>query len=199
LFGVSAAPPPVGHYGLEWGSLGWEGLHPNARFGEPAFVAENVEPIRLRLQSESEVLHAPLPWPRRLHCDTMSLDLADIAWRALRKEQWMVLPDRRGAASRDLNLHTGIDAAEIGRISNAVERWGARFLDRIYTPDEQAYCGRKMQRLAGRFAAKEAISKVLGTGIRYIRWREIEILPDRTGKPVVRLHGRDKREYHAHR
>jgi holo-[acyl-carrier protein] synthase len=102
----------------------------------------------------------------------------------------MVLRDRHDAAIRDIRPHTGIDAAEIARISNAVERWGARFLDRIYTPVEQAYCGRKMQRLAGRFAAKEAISKVLGTGIRYIRWREIEILPDRTGKPVVRLHGR---------
>lgn len=47
-----------------------------------------------------------------------------------------------------------------------------------------------MQRLAGRFAAKEAISKVLGTGVRYIHWREMEILPDRRGKPMVYLHGR---------
>jgi holo-[acyl-carrier protein] synthase len=71
-----------------------------------------------------------------------------------------------------------------------VDRWGQRFLDRVYTPNEQRYCGMKMQRLAGRFAAKEAISKVLGTGIRYIRWQELEILPDQRGKPTVTLHGR---------
>jgi holo-[acyl-carrier protein] synthase len=47
-----------------------------------------------------------------------------------------------------------------------------------------------MQRLAGRFAAKEAISKVLGTGVRYVRWREMEILPDPKGKPIVALYGR---------
>jgi holo-[acyl-carrier protein] synthase len=85
---------------------------------------------------------------------------------------------------------TGIDAAEIPRIARAVDRWGQRFLDRVYTPNEQRYCGMKMQRLAGRFAAKEAISKVLGTGIRYIRWQELEILPDQRGKPTVTLHGR---------
>src|SRR5579862_7302223 len=71
----------------------------------------------------------------------------------------------------------GVDAAEVSRIAHAVERWGQRFLDRIYTEGEQRYCGLKMQRLAGRFAAKEAISKVLGTGIRYVHWRDIEILP----------------------
>ncbi len=85
---------------------------------------------------------------------------------------------------------TGVDAAEIHRIARAVERWGQRFLDRVYTPAEQRYCGKRMQRLAGRFAAKEAISKVLGTGVRFIRWREIEILPDPRGKPVVTLYGR---------
>ena len=82
-----------------------------------------------------------------------------------------------------------MDAAEIGRIGHAVERWGQRFLDRIYTPAEQRYCRGKVQRLAGRFAAKEAISKVLGTGIRSIRWREMEILPDSLGKPTVTLYG----------
>jgi holo-[acyl-carrier protein] synthase len=85
---------------------------------------------------------------------------------------------------------TGVDAAEIHRIAHAVERWGQRFLDRVYTPAEQQYCGFRMQRLAGRFAAKEAISKVLSTGVRYVRWREMEILPDPRGKPVVTLYGR---------
>jgi holo-[acyl-carrier protein] synthase len=96
-----------------------------------------------------------------------------------------------GDAQRNgLVPYTGVDAAEIHRIAKAVERWGQRFLDRVYTPAEQHYCGLRVQRLAGRFAAKEAISKVLGTGIRYIRWREMEILPDAKGKPVVTLHGR---------
>jgi holo-[acyl-carrier protein] synthase len=86
--------------------------------------------------------------------------------------------------------YTGVDAAEIPRVARAYERWGQRFLDRVFTPAEQRYCGTRAQRLAGRFAAKEAISKVLGTGIRYIRWREMEILPDPRGKPVVTLYGR---------
>jgi holo-[acyl-carrier protein] synthase len=86
--------------------------------------------------------------------------------------------------------YTGIDAAEIPRIVRAVERWGQPFLDRVYTAAEQAYCRGMAQRLAGRFAAKEAISKVLGTGIRSISWRELEILPDPRGKPIVYLHGR---------
>ena len=86
--------------------------------------------------------------------------------------------------------HTGIDAAEIPRIARAVERWGQPFLDRIFTADEQDYCRGTARHLAGRFAAKEAISKVLGTGIRTITWREMEILPDRRGKPTVYLHGR---------
>jgi holo-[acyl-carrier protein] synthase len=71
-----------------------------------------------------------------------------------------------------------------------VDRWGQRFLDRIYTPAEQRYCRGRPQRLAGRFAAKEAISKVLGTGVRFVHWREMEILPDLRGKPVVHLTGR---------
>lgn len=91
---------------------------------------------------------------------------------------------------RGLVPYTGVDAAEISRITHAVERWGQRFLDRVYTPAEQRYCGLRMQRLAGRFAAKEAISKVLGTGIRYVHWRDLEILPDRAGKPTVTLYHR---------
>ena len=85
---------------------------------------------------------------------------------------------------------SGVDAAEIPRIAQALQRHGQRFLDRVYTADEQRYCRERPQRLAGRFAAKEAISKLLGTGIRSIRWRELEILPDPLGKPTVTLHGR---------
>ncbi len=86
--------------------------------------------------------------------------------------------------------HSGVDAAEIPRIAAALDRWGQRFLDRVYTPAEQRYCRGRAERLAGRFAAKEAVSKALGTGIRTLRWRDIEVLPDRRGRPTVYLYGK---------
>ena len=85
---------------------------------------------------------------------------------------------------------TGVDVIEIARIASARDRWGNRFLKRVYTEKELAYCGDKAQRLAGRFAAKEAVSKALGVGIRVLRWTDIEVLPDRRGKPCVTLYGR---------
>lgn len=87
-------------------------------------------------------------------------------------------------------LTTGVDIIEIERIARTFARFDARFLNRIYTLPEQQYCRRRVERLAGRFAAKEAVSKALGIGIRSIRWRDIEVLPDRRGKPEVYLHGR---------
>lgn len=89
-----------------------------------------------------------------------------------------------------LGISTGIDVIEIERISHAVERWGDRFLHRVYTEAEIAYCRGRSQSLAGRFAAKEAVSKALGVGIRTLRWVDIEVLPDRRGKPHVYLHGK---------
>lgn len=87
-------------------------------------------------------------------------------------------------------ITTGIDVIEIERIEHAVNRWGERFLHRVYTDAEITYCRGRSQRLAGRFAAKEAVSKALGVGIRTLRWADIEILPDRRGKPHVHLHGK---------
>jgi holo-[acyl-carrier protein] synthase len=87
-------------------------------------------------------------------------------------------------------ITSGIDVIEIERIEAAATRWGDRFLQRIYTDGERRYCQGKPRRLAGRFAAKEAASKALGVGVRYIHWREIEILPDARGKPRLTLHGR---------
>lgn len=87
-------------------------------------------------------------------------------------------------------ITTGIDVIEIERIEHAVTRWGERFLHRIYTDAEIAYCRGRSQSLAGRFAAKEAVSKALGVGIRTLRWVDIEILPDRRGKPHVYLRGK---------
>lgn len=93
-------------------------------------------------------------------------------------------------------LSVGVDIVEIGRLKRAIERWGQRFLDRVYTPREQAFCRGRAPELAARFAAKEAISKALGTGIigrEGVNWRDMEVLPDRRGKPLVYLHGRARR------
>jgi holo-[acyl-carrier protein] synthase len=86
--------------------------------------------------------------------------------------------------------HIGTDIIEVTRISGALERFGERFLNRIYTAPELRICRMKPERLASRFAGKEAVMKVLGTGARGISWREIEITSESSGKPVVRLHGR---------
>lgn len=97
-----------------------------------------------------------------------------------------------------LRLSTGVDAIEIERIALARARWGDRFLQRIYTDGELAHCRGRAERLAGRFAAKEAVSKALGVGIRMLRWRDIEVLPDRRGKPRVILHGKAAAIAQAH-
>lgn len=89
---------------------------------------------------------------------------------------------------------TGIDVVEIGRIQQSLERFGQRFLDRIYTKSEQAYCLRKRkaaESLAARFAAKEAGAKALGTGISYgVNWLEIEVMRAPGGRPTLHFHGR---------
>ncbi|MGH2364595.1 MAG: holo-ACP synthase [Chloroflexota bacterium] len=83
----------------------------------------------------------------------------------------------------------GVDIVELPRIEQALARFGDRFLQRVYTPAEQAYCRRRIPQLAGRFAVKEAVSKALGTGIRRLHWRNIEVLPDVRGAPKVTLYG----------
>ncbi|MCH7580961.1 MAG: holo-ACP synthase, partial [Chloroflexi bacterium] len=83
----------------------------------------------------------------------------------------------------------GIDTIEIPRVRRVLERHGERFLKRVYTPTEVAFCRGRVAELAARFAAKEAVMKALGTGVRGIAWREIEVLPDRRGKPLVYLYG----------
>lgn len=86
----------------------------------------------------------------------------------------------------------GIDIIEIGRVRKVLERHPERFLARVYTPEEVAFCRGRVSELAARFAAKEAVMKALGTGARGLAWREIEILPNRRGKPLVYLHGQAK-------
>ena len=91
-------------------------------------------------------------------------------------------------------IGSGIDLVEIARIEQSVERYGARFLDRVFTAAEQAYCLRKRnaaESLAARFAAKEAAAKALGTGIsRGVNWLEIEVIREPGGRPSIRFHGR---------
>ena len=87
----------------------------------------------------------------------------------------------------------GIDLVDIDRIVAVLDRFPDRFRTRVLTEAEQRYCGRRVERIAGRWAAKEAISKVLGLGVRGVGWREIEILPNRAGAPQVTLHARAAR------
>src|SRR5436309_12151820 len=84
----------------------------------------------------------------------------------------------------------GIDIIETIRIKGVLDRHDQRFLGRVYTEWERAYCRRNVLHLAGRWAAKEAVSKVLGLGIRGVGWREIEIRRTPLGQPIVALHGR---------
>ncbi len=90
-------------------------------------------------------------------------------------------------------LAVGVDIVDIARIERVVQRWGERFLNRVYTPAEIAHCRGRAPALAVRFAAKEAVSKTLGVGIwgkKGIRWVEAEVRSDPLGKPEVVLYGR---------
>lgn len=92
-------------------------------------------------------------------------------------------------------LTTGVDLIEIDRIERVLARHGDRFLARVFTQAEVLYCHGRPPELAARFAAKEAVSKALGVGMRMmsrdgIDWRDAEIVGDVRGKPLVRLHGR---------
>jgi len=83
----------------------------------------------------------------------------------------------------------GVDIVEIERVESAIKRGGERFLSRIYTETELRTCRDRASSLASRFAAKEAVMKVLGTGGIGIAWREIEIITGDDGRPSVRLYG----------
>lgn len=88
----------------------------------------------------------------------------------------------------------GVDIAEVSRVQAAIERHGEHFLRRVFTDAEIAYCERhrnRFERYAGRFAAKEAAMKALGTGWRKgVRWVDVEVTRNGAGKPSIALHGR---------
>ena len=91
---------------------------------------------------------------------------------------------------------SGVDLAEVSRIRQAIERFGERFLARVYTPEERAYVGRKKnqyERYAARFAAKEAGMKAIGTGWkRGVTWQDLEVVNLPSGKPTLRFSGKAK-------
>jgi holo-[acyl-carrier protein] synthase len=110
------------------------------------------------------------------------------------RESGSELPEVGGGAPRRQppggTTELGIDIIKVARIKAALDRFGSRFSERVLTPAEQRYVRNRPETLAGRWAAKEAVSKVLGLGVRGIGWREIEIERLPTGQPAVRLHGR---------
>ncbi len=88
-------------------------------------------------------------------------------------------------------LTVGVDLSEVDRVEYLVSRYGDRFLNRVFTAQEQAYCNGRITSLAARFAIKEAVAKALGTGMgELVTWREIEIVNDAQGKPELILHGK---------
>lgn len=87
----------------------------------------------------------------------------------------------------------GIDMVDLPSFGRDVQLGGNRFLERIFTPQELAFCGGRLDRLAARFAAKEATSKALGTGMRGIGWHEIEVVSLSNGQPLLRIGGRAAR------
>ena len=86
--------------------------------------------------------------------------------------------------------HLGVDIVEIERIQHSINRYGERFLSRIYTDAELELCRHQTPELAVRFAGKEAVMKALGTGRRGVSWRDVEILRNKRNAPLVYLHGR---------
>jgi holo-[acyl-carrier protein] synthase len=92
-------------------------------------------------------------------------------------------------SAQTVNTAIGVDIIEIGRIDRAISRWQDSFLNRIYT-EAELDGHHNVSSLAARFAAKEAVMKALGTGAGVVGWRDIEIVTNGDGVPLVRLHGR---------
>ncbi len=89
-------------------------------------------------------------------------------------------------------IYTGVDIIEIDRIAKVRDRYPRRFLEKIYTPGERIYARNRSAQLASRFAAKEAVMKALGTGVRGVPWKSIEVTRKRGGPPEISLHGNAK-------
>jgi holo-[acyl-carrier protein] synthase len=88
-----------------------------------------------------------------------------------------------------MKLSSGVDLIEIERVRDVIARHGDQFLDRIFTDAELQACGGRVESLAARFTAKEAVAKALGTGIGDVGWKDIEVVGDENRAPSVRLSG----------
>lgn len=99
------------------------------------------------------------------------------------------LPGRNLTQRSERVLRVGVDMVEVARIEQGLARHGERFLARFFTPREREQCKDAPIRLAARFAAKEAASKALGTGIGAVRWLDIEVCSDENKRPYLVLHG----------
>ncbi len=86
-------------------------------------------------------------------------------------------------------IYTGVDLIEIPRIATVRDRYPVRFLNKVFTTEERRYARNRAPQLASRFAAKEAVMKALGTGVRGIPWKSIEVTRKRSGPPEITLHG----------
>ena len=91
------------------------------------------------------------------------------------------------------HIRTGVDIVPVERIAALLERYGGRFTGRVFTERELVTCNNRVERMASRFAAKEAVSKAFGTGIGPVSWREIEVINDDAGRPELVLTGRAAR------
>ncbi len=90
-------------------------------------------------------------------------------------------------------IYTGVDAIDIARVAGVLERYPERFLSKIYTAGEQSDARRRPPQLASRFAAKEAVMKALGTGVRGVPWKDVEVTRQRGKAPEILLHGMAKK------
>lgn len=95
-----------------------------------------------------------------------------------------------------MGLRTGVDLIEVSRIESSIAQYGERFTRKVFTEGEIAYCAGRVTSLAARFAAKEAVSKLLGVGIQHregVDWREMEVVSAENGDPSLKLHGKAAR------
>jgi holo-[acyl-carrier protein] synthase len=134
-----------------------------------------------------------------IHCNNHSRNAKQNSRLAALLSERMLAAARHGAENRHMAIvGHGIDLVDVARVARMVDDHGHHFLDRCFTPAEQAYCRTHVKRaaehFAGRFAAKESILKVLGTGWRgQIAWTDMEIINDPNGKPCLQLSGESAR------
>jgi len=121
-------------------------------------------------------------------------------WKEKEKSAGLNIRPRQERRQRDESgviIGMGVDLAEVERIRGAIERYGEPFLRRVYTVAEREYCERfknKYERFAGRFAAKEAAMKALGTGWRRgVRWVDFEVVREKGGRPTILLDGEERK------